>query len=150
MEQRTQVANGATRHSAARREAPATIGDIMTTELESVSPDTAIEKVVDIFDRSLFRHMVVIDADGRLAGVLSDRDVLRHVTKSQANRAARVKDIMTRQVATATPHMPLKTAIDILVFKKIDCLPVLDGGGEVCGLVTTTDLLAALHEMLNR
>jgi CBS domain-containing protein len=57
---------------------------------------------------------------------------------------------MTREVATATPHMGLKTAIDIVVFKKINCLPVLDGGGEVCGIITTTDLLGGFHEMLSR
>jgi CBS domain-containing protein len=149
MEQRTQVQSSPARSSAPRRQGPTTVGDIMTTALRSLTPDTSIGEAITLFDECLFRHVVVLDADGQLAGVVSDRDVLRQAANGPANRARKVKEIMTREVATATPHMGIKTAIDIVVFKKIDCLPVLDGGGEVCGIITTSDLLAGFHEMLN-
>jgi len=122
----------------------------MTTKVKSVSPDTSVEEAIKLFDECLFRHVLVLDAKGRLAGVLSDRDVLRQAASGSANSACQVKDLMTREIATATPHMAIKTAIDIVVFKKINCLPVLDGGGQVCGIITSTDLLAGFHEMLNR
>jgi CBS-domain-containing membrane protein len=46
--------------------------------------------------------------------------------------------------------MPIADAIDVVVFKRINCLPVLDGAGKVCGLVTTTDLLGTFHNLLYR
>jgi CBS domain-containing protein len=150
MEQRTQAQSSPARSSAPRRQGPTTIGDIMTTGLKSVSPDTSVEEAIKLFDECLFRHVVVLDANGRLAGVVSDRDVLRQAANGSSSRALKVKELMTRDVATATPHMGIKTAIDIVVFKKINCLPVLDGGGQVCGIITTADLLAGFHEMLNR
>ncbi len=150
MEQRTQAQSSPARPSAQRRPAPTTVGDIMTTKVKSVSPDTSVEEAIKLFDECLFRHVLVLDAKGRLAGVLSDRDVLRQAASGSANSACQVKDLMTREIATATPHMAIKTAIDIVVFKKINCLPVLDGGGQVCGIITSTDLLAGFHEMLNR
>jgi acetoin utilization protein AcuB len=122
----------------------------MTTKLKWLSPDATVDEALALFDECLFRHVIVLDADGRLAGVVSDRDVLRQAAKGGEHRSMKVKDLMTREVATATPHMGLKTAIDIVVFKKINCLPVLDGGGEVCGIITTTDLLGGFHEMLSR
>lgn len=150
MEQRTQVQSSTARSSVPRRLSPTTVGDVMTTQVRSVSPDASVEQAMALFDECMFRHLVVVDADGRLAGVVSDRDVLRQAVKGGTHRAAKVKELMTREVATATPHMGLKTAIDIVVFKKINCLPVLDGGGEVCGIITTTDLLGGFHEMLSR
>jgi acetoin utilization protein AcuB len=148
MEQRTQVRSTPARPSTARRQGPTTVGDIMTTALKSLSPDTSVEEAIKLFDECLFRHVVVLDADGRLVGIVSDRDVLRQAAKVASSRALKVREIMTREVTTATPHMGIKTAIDIVVFKKISCLPVLDGGAQVCGIITTTDLLAGFHEML--
>jgi acetoin utilization protein AcuB len=150
MEQRAQVQSSTARPSVQRPPGPTTVGDVMSTKVKSLSPDASVEEAMAVFEQWLFRHLVVVDADGRLAGVVSDRDVLRQAAKGGTHRATKVKDLMTREVATATPHMGLKTAIDIVVFKKINCLPVLDGGGEVCGIITTTDLLAGFHEMLSR
>ena len=150
MEQRTQVQSSPARSGMPRRSGPTTVGDIMTTQLRSLPPGASVEEAIELFDECPFRHVVVLDADGRLAGILSDRAVLRQAAKGSANRALKVRELMTREVATATPHMAIKTAIDIVVFKKIDCLPVLDGGGQVCGIITTTDMLSGLHEMLNR
>jgi CBS domain-containing protein len=150
MEQRTQVQSSTARPSVQRRPGPTTVGDVMTTKVKSLTPDASVEEALAVFDQWAFRHLVVVDADGRLAGVVSDRDVLRQAAKGAAHQSVKVKDLMTRDVATATPHMGLKTAIDIVVFKKINCLPVLDGGGEVCGIITTTDLLGGFHEMLSR
>jgi CBS domain-containing protein len=150
MEQRTQVQSSTARPSAQRRPGPTTVGDVMTTKVTSLSPDATVDEAMAVFEQWLFRHLVVVGADRRLVGVVSDRDVLRQAAKGPAHRSVRVKELMTREVATATPHMGLKTAIDIVVFKKINCLPVLDGGGEVCGIITTTDLLAGFHEMLSR
>ena len=150
MEQRTQVQSSTAHSSVPRRLGPTTVGDVMTTQVKSLSPDASVEEAMALFDECMFRHLVVVDADGRLAGVVSDRDVLRQAVKGGTHRATQVKELMTREVATATPHMGLKTAIDIVVFKKTNCLPVLDGGGAVCGIITTTDLLGGFHEMLSR
>jgi len=150
MEQRVEVQNSAARPSIQSRPGPTTVGDVMSTNVKSLSPDASVEEDMALFDECQFRHVVVIDADGRLAGVVSDRDVLRQAARGEKHRTTKIKDLMKREVATATPHMGLKTAIDLVVFKKTSCLPVLDGGGEVCGIITATDLLGGFHAMLSR
>jgi len=81
MEQRTQVQSSTARSSVPRRLGPTTVGDVMTTQVKSVSPDASVEEAMALFDECMFRHLVVVDADGRLAGVICDRDVLRQAVK---------------------------------------------------------------------
>jgi CBS domain-containing protein len=127
---------------------PTTVGDIMTRRVTTLSPGNTLREAVEVFEECSFRHIVVLDANGHLAGVVSDRDVLRAASRDP--KGTTVADIMSRQVTTATPHMPIADAIDVVVFKRINCLPVLDGAGKVCGLVTTTDLLGTFHNLLYR
>lgn len=126
-----------------------TVSEIMTVDVTSLSPDSSIESAVAAFAERDFRHLLVLDAAGHVAGVLSDRDVLRFMAHGLDPAKRTVRTIMSREAIVARPDMAVVDVIDVVVFHRINCLPVVDESGAVRGIVTTTDLLRAFHELLD-
>lgn len=121
------------------------VRDIMVTELVTVGPDQTAWGAWQLMRDRRFRHLPVVTG-GRLAGVLSDRD-LRPLLLAPGLAEARVAEIMSDEVTTVSPDAPVEDAASLLVVKKIGCLPVVDNG-RLVGIVTETDLLAVLVELL--
>jgi CBS domain-containing membrane protein len=127
-----------------------TVSDVMTRKVTSLSPQNSVLEAVNLFTECGFRHLPVVDAAGKLAGVLSDRDVLRAMVRTPHSDRTSIASIMVREPVTALPDMPLTDVIDVVIFHRIGCLPILDAAGKLCGIVTTTDLLGAFHDLLHR
>jgi acetoin utilization protein AcuB len=92
-----------------------------------------------------FRHMLIVGADERLHGVISDRDVLRALSRTPS-----VSEIMTRDSITTTPDSAISAAVRIMLEKRINCLPVIGTDGRVCGILTSIDLLKAYEQIQRR
>jgi len=92
-----------------------------------------------------FRHFLVVDAAGRLVGVVSDRNVLRVLARTTNWNATSVSQFMTRDVITAEPETEISVAVGKMLSKRINCLPVVDEENNVCGVITSTDFLKTLR-----
>jgi acetoin utilization protein AcuB len=121
------------------------VRDVMSTDLTTVSPQESARRAWEIMRDRRIRHLPVMD-NGRLIGVLSDRD-LRGVLLSPGLAGAAVSELMSERPITITPDAAVEDAASVLVAKKIGCLPVVDGE-RLVGIVTETDLLAVLVELL--
>lgn len=119
------------------------VRDKMTAPVEAVRPDDDVAVVREVFRRRRIRHIPVV-AVGRVVGMVSDRD-LRGVAEGTT---ATVDSIMTPAPATTTPGTPVETAAALMRTRKIGALPVLEGETLV-GIVSESDLLAALVELCN-
>jgi CBS domain-containing protein len=105
------------------------------------------------------RHLPVLDADQRLVGIVTDRD-LRQVmldvaigrVDEDAARAGslRVRDVMTWAVVTVTQTTDLREAIGVMRERRLGALPVLDETGHVVGILTERDLLDVLQGLLRQ
>jgi CBS domain-containing protein len=86
---------------------------------------------------------LVVEEDGRLAGIFTERDVLR-VTARRPGALERIQigDVMTLSPVTATPTDELTRAMSLMTREKIRHLPVLEGG-RLVGIVSIGDLLHA-------
>jgi acetoin utilization protein AcuB len=124
---------------------PLTVREIMATDPVTVGPRETARHAWKLMRDHRFRHLPVV-AGGRLVGVLSDRD-LRPVLLSPALARARVVELMSERLTTIHPGAPIEEAASLLVVKKIGCLPVVEGD-RLVGIVTKTDLLAVLVEVL--
>ena len=122
-----------------------TVRDIMATDLVTVGPEGTARQAYKLMRDRKIRHLPVL-AGGRLVGILSDRD-LRPVLLSPGLARARVEEIMSEELTTIAPGASVEEAASLLVVKKIGCLPVVEEE-RLIGIVTETDLLAVLVELL--
>ena len=121
------------------------VRDVMATDLVTVRPHETGLRAYRLMRDHRFRHLPVVE-DGRLVGILSDRD-LRPVLLSPGLARARVRELMSEDLTIVGPDAPIEEAASLLVVKKIGCLPVV-AHGRLVGIVTETDLLAVLVELL--
>jgi len=122
-----------------------TVRDVMVTDLVTVGPTATARGAYKLMRDRRFRHLPVLSG-GRLIGILSDRD-LRPVLLSPGLARARVAELMSEELTTVAPEASVEEAASLLVVKRIGCLPVLEGE-RLVGIVTETDLLAVLVELL--
>jgi CBS domain-containing protein len=103
------------------------------------------------------RHLPVLDADKRLVGIVTDRDLrqlmfdvaLGRADEETAQRGALpVRQVMTWGVVTVTPTTELREAVAVMRERRLGALPVVDATGRVVGILTERDLLAALQALL--
>ena len=130
-----------------------TVEKIMSRRVVSVGMDDTLKDVREIFEHVRFHHLLVME-NGRLVGVISDRDLLKAVspyasTQSERPRDAatlrkRVHQIMTRKPITIDVDGGVLEAIRIFIDDKISCLPVLNKDGSVAGILTWRDILKAI------
>lgn len=113
------------------------VGDVMTAKLTVVTPNTKLDEIRRMVKERHMRHMLVVNADGTLAGIISDRDLAQR-------KGRRAADIMTADPLTVPEDMVVSEAIRLMVCHGISCLPVT-GNNFPMGLLTTTDLLLAFQ-----
>lgn len=129
-----------------------TIRDIMVKHVHTVSPETDAISAAQMMARAKIRHLIVIEDTGEVAGVLSQREILKHFspwlshvraelgTRTEPPRVG-ARMIMSKPPITVTGDTPIRVAAHILASKKIGCLPVVDGDKHVVGILSTVDLL---------
>jgi CBS domain-containing protein len=123
------------------------VHDYMDHEVTTVSPDTEIGEAVKLL---LDRHVTgapVVDADGRLLGILTEYDCLRLLT-TEDDHHARVSDYMTTDVVTGSPDMDIYYAAGLFLRNRFRRLPILLGD-KLVGAITRYDILRAIQDNLH-
>lgn len=122
-----------------------------------VDENDSMKKAMDILRDREIRHLPVLKGEGKLVGIVSERDI-KQASPSPATSLeireiyylldkVKVKQIMTRRVYTISPGAPIEEAALIMREKKIGCLPVVEGG-RLVGILTETDILDAFLESM--
>ncbi len=131
------------RGSAAGRAKQPSVGDIMRREPLTTSPLETLSNAKAIMDREDVRQLPVLEK-GQLVGILSERDLHAH---SGYLERTKVDAAMTLTPITVAPTDTALHAARILVEKKINALPVVEGD-RLVGIVSRTDLLRLLVNLL--
>ncbi len=136
---------------------PIIIDDVMSTHVVSVTMDTWLRDIGEIFDDFCFHHVVVNDEKGKAVGIISDRDLLKTVSPFIGKMAERPQDVstlrkrahqvMTRVIVSVPPGTDIRKASFEMLLNRISCLPVVDDEGRCVGIVSWRDLLTALVHM---
>ncbi len=123
----------------------------MTKGVATLERNDTLTTADEVMRLGRIRHMPVIDGEGQLVGVVSQRDLFRGAllrslgygsrVEDRVLKALSVKDAMTTDVATASPDMPLREAAQLMMKRKIGCLVVLEDG-EPIGILTEGDFVA--------
>jgi acetoin utilization protein AcuB len=141
------------------------VRDVMTAKPMTIDPEAPVETAVAVMRERGLRHLPVVDVDGRLIGIVTDRDLrsamfgsalAEHLPPEQGGRLraltatlndVRVSHVMTWQVVTVGPQAPVAQAAAIMANVRIGSLPVVEGM-RLIGIVTEHDVLKALATTL--
>ena len=139
-----------------RKPMRALVRDYMTPNPETLEASNTLLEAVLLLRGSGFRHIPILE-QGRLAGMLTERDVWRFsptmllpLSQQEYNRVfedTMVGKLMKREPMRIAPDAPLAEAVDALFQNRLGCLPVMDGE-QLVGIITVRDMLRALHDEL--
>ncbi len=128
------------------------VSRLMKTHVVALSPSETLATALARMVEAGVRHLPLVDRNGHLVGVVSQRDVLRAIdvmrTAEGKRSQLRVGDVMQREVYKVTPELPAHEAAAMMIEHKIGMLPVVDGKDRVVGIVTETDFLEVAREAL--
>ena len=137
------------------------VRDVMTKQTITIDPEAPLATAIAVMREKKIRHLPVVDNMGRLAGIITDRDLrsaalapslaeflpvsLRRAVEGAAEmlQELRVKDAMTWGVVTTRPDASMAEAGAVMFERRIGSLPVRENG-KLVGIVTERDIFKAL------
>lgn len=138
---------------------PLPIREVMTSPVRTLREDQTLLEAIAFLHEHKIRHLPVVDAQGRLVGVVTDRDVKRASPSAlvpaqrevweKVVKETRLGKLMTRTPITLKPTDRVTSAVRTFVDERIGCLPVLEGE-RLVGIVTARDLFRAMLKILEK
>lgn len=132
--------------------------ELMNRQLATCSADATLQEAHDLMEQKHTHHVLITDAEDKLVGILSDRDIKKFVSpfagsqletaRDKATLALKVKNIMSRNAVTISPQKSIKACITKMLENNIHSLPVLDEHGKLIGIVTATDVFKFVLEVI--
>lgn len=121
---------------------------IMKSPVITLDPDMDIAGAWDFFQEKKVSYMPVLSREKKLTGIVSDRDLLKCLCITRAadkdNTCEIVSDIMTDKVLTAGRVTDIRRIAKAMFEHHIGAMPIVDESGELCGIITRSDILYAL------
>jgi CBS domain-containing membrane protein len=131
------------------------VRDLMTPDVHVVRPDDSLATLRDVMNEKNVRHVPVVDDDGHLVGLVSERDMLRRAAGLEGDlplsfgaevaAAMKVREVMTWPVETIEADEEAATAASVMLDNKYGCLPVLEQG-MLAGILTEADFVRHVAE----
>ncbi len=114
--------------------------EIMTPNPVHVEPDTTVDVAARLLTQYNIGMLPVCTPDGALHGLVTDRDIVtRCLAAGRSPAHTGVRDVMTRRIVSAPPHMETSAAAHLMGREQIRRLPILEDG-RLQGIVSLGDL----------
>jgi len=134
------------------------VREVMTPHVRTIGRRHSAREVVDLMRDRHIQHVIVVDAAGRVCGVVSDRDVRSAApstfgdakARADALGTIRVEELMAVHPVTVRPTDDVTLALRLMRQHKIGCLAVVDELGTAIGIVTGYDVLTLALDLLER
>ena len=125
-----------------------TVGQFMSTDLFTVSPNDLIDLAASVMDWRHIRHVPVEDKDGRLVGLVTHRGLLRLMINNNS-KLTTVQEIMIKDPVTVSPSTSSLEAMELMRNNRLGCLPVVEGN-QLVGIITSYDFLEATAKIFQQ
>ena len=131
----------------------------MTLNPFTLNIDAPFFKVAEIFQERSIRHLPIVNKNGVIMGIISQRD-LNAVASPERNEKGQyvynmealaqyvLKQHVIQKVATLMPEDPVEKALELMIGNKFGCIPIVDKESHVVGIVTALDLEKLLLKIL--
>jgi len=143
------------------------VGEIATKDVVSVRPDESVKEALGLLFKIQISGLPVIDGDGRLVGMFTEKEILSYLLPSYVERVGRfiydqnpkaikkkfaelsklkVSQLMRKDIVTTTEDTALCEVARVMLTQKARRLPVLDKTGKVLGIIARSDVLKAISK----
>ncbi len=134
------------------------IQDYMTENPVTVAPDIMIIGAIELLGEYDFRHLPVVDGDGVLLGIVTDRDlrsacpssIIREEDIEQGMellRSTPVATVMSSEVIVISPDSTIDAALLLFESRGFGTLPVVDRQGRVVGIFSLKDMMVGYRRL---
>lgn len=133
------------------------VSDVMQKDPITVNANESLDTATGLLYDHNFRHLPVVNQDGDIQGIVSDRDLLNAILRIPPSKlmdridnpwnTAKVSSVMSKTPETVTPDTNLLEAGTILLENKISCLPVVEGN-HLVGIITSSDFVRLVSQGL--
>ena len=132
----------------------------MSQQVVSIRPDADIFEAQDLMEKNKIRHLPVVEADNRLIGIVTDRDIRSAMPSSLYKKLEctleekneicdlRIRDIMTKDPLSISPLYTIQDAMLLIQTERVGALPVVDDDGKLKGIISIRDLLRAFINVM--
>jgi len=127
---------------------------LMSKKLITLPMDSSLSKANEVFKKQNIHHLLILDDDGLLAGIITDRDLYKNLSptigtnqetpRDTALMQKKLHQIMARNLITSQAHQSLNEAVLLFHDNHISCLPVVDKQNKPIGIITWRDILKVL------
>ena len=135
------------------------VSQSMTRKVITIDQEAGIFDAQQKLTEHRIRHLPVVDADNRLVGIVTDRDIRSAIPyslfKDPTDRSERdklddlkIRDIMTADPKTISPGYTIQDALLLIEELRVGALPVVDDQGKLKGIISVRDLLRAFVNVL--
>lgn len=128
-----------------------TVAEVMTRDVVTLHRNDKLIHANDVMSLGRIRHLPIVDDDGRVVGLVSQRDLFHNALLKAlgygAHAATRlhdrclVQEAMTSPVLTCHADTPLAEAAQTMLDAKVGCLVVTDGDERLAGILTESDFV---------
>ena len=115
------------------------VRDVMTTDVVVMNENESVRDAARRMKEQDIGDVLVAKEGGRLAGILTDRDIVIRAMAEGRDGTSKIGEICSRQLVTLSPDMEIDKAVDMMKERAVRRLPVLDGERPV-GIVSLGDL----------
>lgn len=120
--------------------------DVMVKDVITVNETSPLKEVTKLFGDKRITGAPVVNADGKLVGVLSETDIIRKTTSMGAWSPTNAGQIMTKPAVTVAPDETLQKVCELMHDRRIHRVVVADDSG-IKGIITTMDILRAIANL---
>jgi signal-transduction protein with cAMP-binding, CBS, and nucleotidyltransferase domain len=126
----------------------ARVKDFMEAPPIVVSDATTIDQAASTMWEKSIGSVIVVDKDGKMAGIVTASDIVFAVTKSLIGRDVPVSGIMSKTSIMATPNESVLTAVERMMKENVRHLPVIEKNGTPLGIISTRDTMSIFEPLL--
>lgn len=133
------------------------VKDRMTPNPVTITTDTSLKKALELIRSQPFRHLPVVDEEGKLVGITTEKSLVYASPTSATSLSVfevdyilsrtKVGQIIQGEVITVGSELPVEEAARVMVDHRIGCLPVVEGG-TLIGIISDTDIFRVFVEGL--
>ncbi|HSP79377.1 MAG TPA: CBS domain-containing protein [Myxococcaceae bacterium] len=128
------------------------VEELMVRDVITLKEDDSLDRGDDLMSQNEIRHLPVV-REGKLVGLVSHRDLIRALARHERTPGTpmpTVGAVMTRGVETLKPRSAVREAIHKMLDNKFGCMPVVEDGDRLVGIITETDLIRLAGRLLDK